>query len=161
MLSAILLSLAAVTLIFLGAYVYHQINQNLPSIDLLSSLVEPPNGSFLQPTRFYDRTHQHVILTLQNPAATDKQYIKLVMSDGKIANQALQYLVNATITIDDPEFWDEPRFSLEWISQGSQYTILQRMVDKLLLANVMPSKWRDIGERLLEYQRCHRPPVRL
>jgi membrane carboxypeptidase/penicillin-binding protein len=152
LLSAILLSLAAVTLIFFAVNVYHQITQNLPSIDLLPSLIEPPDGSFLQPTRFYDRTHQHVILTLQNPTAADKQYIKLVMSDGQISNQSLQYLANATIVSDDPGFWDEPRFDLKGISQGSQYTILQRLVDKLFLANVLPSTWRDITDRLLEYQ---------
>ncbi len=49
-------------LIISGAFAYASLTANLPSVDLLPALLEPPNGSLLQPTRIYDRTGEHLLI---------------------------------------------------------------------------------------------------
>ena len=46
-----LLSLALAALIILGALVYADITRELPSVELLPHLLNPPDGLLLQPTR--------------------------------------------------------------------------------------------------------------
>jgi len=54
---------------------YTLINRNLPSLDSLPQQIEPPGGLHLEPTRLYDRSGEHVILTLQNPAVEQRRYL--------------------------------------------------------------------------------------
>jgi membrane peptidoglycan carboxypeptidase len=151
LLSGILISLALVALIFLAANEYFHLAPSLTSIESLPSLLDPKYGSLLQPTRFYDRTHQQVILTLENPAAANKQYIRLSMAEGKISTQAFEYLADATIASIDPEYWNEPGSILNVISQSAQPILAQKLVDNLLLANKVPSTGGDFGQRLLTF----------
>ncbi len=69
--SALLISLLLVIFTMAGIWYYTDLTRDLPSAHILPSLLEPPNGTLLQPTRLYDRTHEHVILTLENPAAVE------------------------------------------------------------------------------------------
>jgi membrane peptidoglycan carboxypeptidase len=152
LLSGILISLTLVTFIFLGTNVYFQLAPSLASIESLPSLLKPPFGSLLQPTRFYDRTHQQVILTLENPAAVNKQYSRLSMAEGKITTQAFEYLADATIASIDPEYWNEPGSILDVISQSAQPILAQKLIDNLLLANKVSSNGWDFGQRLLTFE---------
>jgi len=147
--SGILISLAFVALIFLGANEYFHLTPSLAFIESLPSLLEPPYGSLLQPTRFYDRTHQQIILTLENPAAANKQYIRLSMAEGKISTQAFKYLADATIASIDPEYWNEPGSIL---SQGAQPILAQKLIDNLHIAKKVPSTEQDFGQRLLTFE---------
>jgi membrane peptidoglycan carboxypeptidase len=148
LISGILISLAVVMLIFMGANVFFDLSQDLTSVDTLPSLLEPPDGALLQPTRFYDRTHQHVILTLENPAAKNKQYIRLSMTNGKITNQAFKYLADATIAAFDPNFWEESSNPLGVFSKGTQPFLAQKLVNNLRLVYSLPSQKRELSQRL-------------
>jgi membrane carboxypeptidase/penicillin-binding protein len=152
LLSGILTSLALVAIIFVGANVYIQLTQSLTIIDSLPSLLEPSHGLLLQPTRFYDRTHQQIILTLENPAATNKQYISLSLVDGKISDQAFEYLADATIASIDPEYWNEPGNVLSIFSQSAQPILAQKLIDNLRSVNEMSSAELDFGQRLLTFE---------
>jgi membrane carboxypeptidase/penicillin-binding protein len=152
LISGILISLAIVILTLAGINYYLGLTRDLPSLALIPSLLEPPNGVFLQPTRLYDRTHQHLILSLENSAATGKQYIQLTVEDGEISNQSLYYLANATIASYDPAFWKEPGYSLSGISEGTHPTLAQLLIANLVLDSEKPSLERNLRERLLAAQ---------
>ncbi len=69
---SLLLALAGI----FGPLAYTSLSQNLPTVEALPGLIEPPDGVLLQPTRLYDRLGEHVLLELQNPAAAGRQYLR-------------------------------------------------------------------------------------
>jgi membrane peptidoglycan carboxypeptidase len=148
----LVLSLLSVIIIIIGFWYYADLTRDLPSIDALPSLIEPPNGTMLQPTRLYDRTFTHVILTLEDPAAAGKQYL-YVKADNPVGGKPLpQYLVDATLSASDPSFWKNPGFSFAGISKGTHPTLAQLLISNLILDTELPSIRRNIRERILAAQ---------
>ncbi len=152
LISGLLISLLLVAITMTGIWYYINITRNLPSVDILPTLLEPPNGTLLQPTRLYDRTHEHVILTLENPAAAGAQYIYIGTNDQAGVNQALKYLVDATIAVNDPGFWKEPGYTLSGLSESTHSTLAQLLISNLVLEAEQPSVERNIRVRLLAAQ---------
>jgi len=150
--SGVLISLLLVIITMAGIWYYIDLTRNLPSVDVLPSLLEPPNGTLLQPTRLYDRTREHVILTLENPAAAGKQYLHIGLNSQAEADQASQYLEDATIAVNDPGFWKEPGYTLSGISLGTHSTLAQLLISNLVLDSEPPSVKRNIRERMLAAQ---------
>jgi len=152
LISSLLISLLLVAIAIAGIWYYLNLTRNLPSIEALPILLEPPNGTLLQPTRIYDRTHEHVILTLENPAAAGKQYLHVGTNGQAGENQASQYLEDAAITVNDPGFWKEPGYTLSGISEGTHATLAQQLISNLILDTEPPSIKRNIWERMLAAQ---------
>jgi membrane peptidoglycan carboxypeptidase len=146
---ALLASLVTVILTATVAWFYFDLVRDLPSVEILPSLLDPPNGILLQPTRLYDRTHTHVILTLENPAATGKQYISLEQDGQNARSQAIQYLMDITVAELDPGFWRHGGYSLSGITDGTHATLAQKLAAELLLAPEPASLKRNLRERLL------------
>jgi len=140
----ILLSLLVALLFISLTIVYAAVAYNLPSPDLLVRLLEPPEGVLLQPTRLYDRTGEHVLVTLQNPAAIDRQYLPLKSFSSSF--------INATLARIDPTFMYNPGFSWNGFRQNSHPTIAQRLVSDLLLWDEPVSVRRTLRELLLAAQ---------
>jgi membrane peptidoglycan carboxypeptidase len=137
---------------------YSQLSRDLPSIEILPSLLEPPDGLLLQPTRLYDRSGEQVLLTLQNPAAAGRQYLRLRGSSVPSAQDDNQgpYLPNnlvlATLATSDPDFWEHPGFSLTGLLQDTPATLAQRLASELLLQSESPGLRKALRERLLAAQ---------
>jgi membrane peptidoglycan carboxypeptidase len=128
------------------------LTNNLPSIQTLPALMEPPGGILLQPTRILDRTGQNVLFSLDNPAAAAKQYLFVAPLGKPGVNQAPAYLVNATIIEYDPDFWSNPGFKLEGITEGSHPTLAQLLISSLVLEDEQPTVMRSLRERILASQ---------
>ncbi|MBC8496486.1 MAG: transglycosylase domain-containing protein [Chloroflexi bacterium] len=149
---AALLSILA-AFVFIGATVFYAaLARDLPALETIPLLLEPPNGLLLQPTRFYDRDGAHILLELEHPAVTERVYLPL--SDGKTnaASSIPQELVQATIAYSDPTFWKHPGFTSLDTQSESHKTLAQRLVSDLLLWDESPGPRRDMRERLLAAQ---------
>lgn len=70
------LSLLLATLILGATLLYVGLTRDLPSVEILPGLLNPPNGLLLEPTRIYDRTGQHILKTLA-PSESPRRYIPL------------------------------------------------------------------------------------
>lgn len=138
-----LLVLAIGATLLLAGAVYASVTTDLPSLQKVSALLEPPNGLFLQPTRLYDRSGQHLLLTLENPG-TQRRYLPL---DETLPVHLSPQLVRVTVAALEPDFWSNPGFRLA----GSQ-TLAQRLAADLLLENEAPGWRKDFRERLLAAQ---------
>lgn len=162
---SLLISLAVVSLAILVAYTYAQVTRDLPSPLSLPLLVEPPNGILLQPTRLYDNTGQHLILTLENPAATNHRYLhvdaslgsKTTAGDAQKASKSSSDLfstpfVQASLALADPSFWVNPGYDLSKWDNPNPSTIAERLVSTLLLANEKPGLVYNLRLRLLAAQ---------
>ncbi len=132
-----------------GGWYYFRLSQGVPSVNSLEDLFDPIHGQLLEPTRFYDRTGKHVILTLQNPSAEGRQYLQL--NDGSLKTASgVRYLASATVATLDPGFWKEPGFHLS--GAGTHPTLAEQLVSDLLLAGMPASPDRNLLERILAFQ---------
>ncbi|OGN95832.1 MAG: hypothetical protein A2Z71_01100 [Chloroflexi bacterium RBG_13_50_21] len=152
LISALLISLLLAGVTLVGLFFFVDLTQNLPPVGTLASLLEPPNGTLLQPTRLYDRTHEHIILTLENPAAANRRYLQVGKNSQESSNQVSQYLVDATITAFDPYFWHHPGFILTGMTDWSHSTLAQQLISTLVLDAEQPSLKRNLREMMLATQ---------
>src|SRR5581483_8014808 len=145
----IILSLLIAIIILLAALAYADLTRDLPNVDLLPSLLNPPDGLLLQPTRVYDRTGQHLLLTFAPNDAT-RRYIPL---NPQTPQHLPDFLAQATVAVTDPSFWNHSGYSLiDWQNPDSHPTIAQKLVSDLLLYNEKPSLRRALRERILAAQ---------
>ena len=148
-----LLSLFLALLSLAALFGYTALVRNLPSLDTLPVLLDPPDGLLLHPTQIYDRSGQHVILTLETPAAAAHSYLP-VSGDGSSARP--EAVIGATLASLDPTFWENPGYTLDGWNTGAHPTLAQRLVSDLLLWDEPPSVLRNLRERLLAAQMVSR-----
>ena len=128
---------------------YSNLTRNLPAIEALPGLIEPPNGALTEPTRLYDRTGAHILLSLEDPGATDHTYLPV---GGKHNKKFPDSLIQATIASADPRFNEHAGFSWEGLVSGSHPTLAQHLVADLLLWEEPPGFRRSLRERILAGQ---------
>ncbi len=131
------------------AWGYTYIVQDLPAPEVLPLLLDPPDGLLLQPTRIYDRSGEHILLTLENPAGGDRQFLGL---DPHQSNFLPSSLISATLAITDPTFWHHRGVSFQDLNPNSHPTLAQRLVYETLLWGEPPGLKRALRERLLAAQ---------
>ena len=142
------LSLLAAILFIGGTLLYSSLTSQLPALEIVPNLLEPPNGLLLQPTRFYDRAGGHILLELENPAVTAREYLPISNSSSSIPEQ----LIQATVAYSDPNFWTHPGFTTIRNNPETGKTLAQQLVAELLLWDEAPGTQRDLRERLLAAQ---------
>jgi membrane peptidoglycan carboxypeptidase len=145
----IVLSFLLAALILFGALTYADLTRDLPSVELLPALLNPPSGTLLQPTRVYDRTGENLLFTFA-PNNLPRRYIPLNLQ----APQHLpDFLAKAVVAQLDPTFYSNGGYSLaNWQNPDSHPTIAQKLVSDLLLYNEPPSTRRALRERILAAQ---------
>ncbi|NWG34778.1 MAG: transglycosylase domain-containing protein [Chloroflexi bacterium] len=143
------LTLLTAALILTAAFAYVSLTRGLPSPQLLPTLLNPPDGLLLQPTRITDRTGENVIYTFA-PFDAPRRYIPLSDTNPQHLPPSL---ADALIARSDPNFWTHPGFTLNAITNGQLHdTLAQRLVFDLLLFNEPPSLRRALRERILAAQ---------
>src|SRR5688572_12528406 len=144
-----LFSLALAALIIVGALAYAGATRNLPSIEVLPHLLNPPDGLLLQPTRIYDRSGLQLLYTFA-PTDTPRRYIPI---NEQNPQHIPANLINSIIAVQDPQFWSHSGYAIqEYDDPESHPTIAQKLVSDLLLYNEPPSTERAIRERILAAQ---------
>ncbi len=135
-----LLALALLTV----AFGYAELTRDLPSPDLLPTLLHPTQGALLQPTRLYDRTGKYLLFTLA-PSDSPRRYIPLNRIPVPL-QQAIQVAL-------DPRFPHHPGFLLDELDDPSAHpTLAQTLAYDFLLFHEPPSLRRALRERLLAAQ---------
>jgi len=147
--AGMILSLLIAALIIASAFAYVNLTRNLPSVETLPNLLNPPDGLLLQPTRITDRTGENVIYTFA-PDDAPRRYIPLGDNNPQYLPRSL---ADAVIARSDPNFWKHAGYSLTGLSDPELHpTLAQRLVFDLLLFNERPSLQRALRERILAAQ---------
>ena len=147
-LSCILSLIIALTAI-LSTIIFSSLMSDLPSTRELTRLLDPPGGTLLEPTVIYDRTGAHILMKLENPAASNKRYLPI---DENQENHIPKVLIDATIAVADPHFWSDSGFSFAGLTSDDHSSIAQHLVVDLLLWDE-PVGWnRTLRERILAAQ---------
>ncbi len=143
------LSLLLALSIFGVTLFYASLTSDLPSVEVLPDLLNPPDGLLLQPTRIYDRTGQHILKTFA-PGESLRRYIPLEPNNPQHLPDSL---VQATIAMAEPAFWEHAGFVGTGLNNPDLHpTLAQQLVSDLLLWNESPSLKRAVRERLLAAQ---------
>jgi membrane peptidoglycan carboxypeptidase len=144
-----ILSLLIAALIIATAFTYVNLTRDLPSIQTLPHLLNPPDGLLLQPTHIYDRTGKNILFTFA-PNDSPRRYIPLSDTNPQHFPKSL---ADAVIAKTDPGFWDHAGYSLTDLTNPESHpTIVQRLVFELLLFNESPTLLRALRERILAAQ---------
>lgn len=148
-----ILSVAFVLLILAAVLTYASLTRSLPPLEQMMVLLNPRDGLLLQPTRLYDRTGQHLVATLA-PTEGVRPYVAY--------DQFPPDLVQATLALVEPDFWNSPGYSLKFLLDPQVHpTLAQQLVSDLVLWDQPPSLLRSIHERMLAGQLTSRYGRRL
>jgi membrane peptidoglycan carboxypeptidase len=144
-----LLSLLVAALIIAGAFAYIGLTRDLPSIQILPILLNPPNGLLLQPTRIYDRTGNQLLFSF-SPDDSPRRYIPLSETNPQHLPRSLADAVVAEI---DPGFWSHPGYTFDTLADVEVHpTLAQKLVAELILFDEPTSFRRALRERILAAQ---------
>lgn len=147
--AGMILSLIIAAFIIVTAFAYVNLTLDLPSIQTLPILLNPPDGLLLQPTRIYDRTGDTVLFIFA-PNDSARRYIPLSDTNPQYLPKSL---ADAVIATSDPNFYDHAGYTLDTITNYELHpTLAQRLAFDLLLFNEPPSLRRALRERILAAQ---------
>jgi membrane carboxypeptidase/penicillin-binding protein len=147
--AGMILSLLTAALIITTAFAYVNLTTDLPSIETLSTLLDPRDGLLLQPTRIYGRTGKQVLFTFA-PNDSPRRYIPLSDTNPQHLPRSL---TDAILATSDANFWRHAGYTLNGITNYESHpTLAQRLVSDLLLFNEPPSLRRALRERILAAQ---------
>lgn len=144
----ILVSLAGIA----AALLYADLTYDLPAVESLPALLEPPNGALRQPTRLYDRLGEQVIAILRNPATAPSQYLRYEPGAQDSEEILPSSLITATLAASDPLFWKHGGYTLSSLRAEEHPTLAQKLVFEMLLQDEPANLRRALRERLLAAQ---------
>ena len=143
------LSLLLAAIIILGAFAYADITRELPSVEILPRLLNPPDGLLLEPTRIYDRTGLQLLYTFA-PTDAPRRYIPI---NEQNPQHIPTNLIDSVIAVEDPQFWSHSGYAIQGYDDPDLHpTIAQKLVGTFILYNEPPSTRRAIRERILAAQ---------
>jgi membrane peptidoglycan carboxypeptidase len=154
---------ALVLLLFLGGLVaagmaYASLTAGLPPVEQVEQMLDPGSGVFLQPTRLYDRTGQHLLMTLENPGIP-RRYLRV---DPAKPDHFSPELVRVAIALVDPDFWRHGGYGWHDLRSSQPTTIAERLAVNLLLSQEADGARKALRMRILAAQlvsRYGRPQV--
>ena len=110
--AGMILSLLLAALMITAAFSYVSLTRDLPSIQTLPALLNPPDCLLLQPTRIYDRTGENILFTF-SPDDSPRRYIPFSDTNPQYLPESLG---DAVIAKTDPGFWRHAGYTLEDIT---------------------------------------------
>lgn len=139
--------LFAIALIW-GGISYTQLTADLPSLDTFPELLNAQNGLLMQPTRIYDRSGEHLLLSLENPGIPRKSLSINPQQEDSFAPVFIQI----TISLNDSQFWQHPGFQWDHLTAPQPQTLAEQLVHDIMLENEPPSLRHSLRMRLLAAQ---------
>jgi membrane peptidoglycan carboxypeptidase len=136
-----------IAIVYLGIQ-YANLTADLPSLEQLPILLNPEDGMLLEPTRLYDRSGQHLLLTLENPGIPRRYLFVNPDQPGHFSPR----LTQVSVALLDPDFWKGPGFAWDNLTETKPITMAETLVDKLLLQDEPPGALRPLRMRLLAAQ---------
>jgi membrane peptidoglycan carboxypeptidase len=134
--------------LLLAVWNYINLTSDLPSLEALPVLLDPPNGLLLQPTQLLDRSGQHVIYTLENPGI-QRRFLPFKPGD---SNSISPQMVAVAVALLEPSFWQSPGISLINFSNPIPSTLAERLASDMLLLKEPMQTRRALRMRILAAQ---------
>jgi len=152
------ISLIFAIIVIFSAFIYSDFTQDLPSIENLPALIEGPISLSNQPTQFFDRSGNHLLLTLKNPMIESAEYLEISTKESKMSantNSSTSfpaYIIDGIIATSDPYFWEHPGFNIYPSYLINHESIAQYIVRTFLITDEREGLKKSFRERLLAAQ---------
>jgi membrane carboxypeptidase/penicillin-binding protein len=145
----IIFSLLISVLTIGASFRYVSLLDDLPSHESLLPIFDELSEEQYSPTRLYDRTGQHLIAILENPNARGQKYLAY----GEVEQNNLSLnLILATISSNEPNFWNNPGLSWESLQNENRPTIAQKIIRLFIFNDTFGSSNEAFQERILAAQ---------
>ncbi|MDH5607338.1 MAG: transglycosylase domain-containing protein, partial [Anaerolineae bacterium] len=118
---------------------YSILSADLPTIEGLPQMMEPPAWHLGQPTRLLDRSGEHVVLVLENPRTRPARYLPL--------EEIPEIIIQAVLSAKDAAFWEHNGYS-----DNNRATLATRLVSTVLLGQSSGSGAATPRQNLLANQ---------
>lgn len=137
LLAAVVSILASGGVIY-GVSRYAEITEDLPTPEELEVLLDPINGTLLEPTRILDRAGERVLWRFENPAIAGRRYSAITDGETIFYSEVPEDLIQATLATLDPGYLQ--RSDSFWVNilDGGEDLIPETLVKDLLL-------WQELG----------------
>jgi membrane carboxypeptidase/penicillin-binding protein len=146
------LSVTIAVLSIILVYRYSIVTRDLPSPEVMKSLLNAPGGSLLEPTRIFDNGGDIVLWRFENPAIEYRKNIYL--TDGNILffTDVPEVMVQATVIAEDPDYFQKPTNFLSNLLINRSDPIPQNLIMDLLLWDESDHPYRQIRINILADQ---------
>lgn len=131
---------------------YINLTRDLPSLEIFPLYLDAPDGVLHNPTVFFDRTGENVILTLRDPAAAEAQFLRVPQEGEKGDEFFSGGLIKAVIANMDPTFWTSEMPTFRRLLDGRENLLAQRLVSEFVLWGEPQGTRRNLRVRLLASQ---------
>ncbi len=143
-----MVSLLFVAFVLLFALTWFSLIQGLTPVEQIEAQLNPITGLLLQPARVYDRSGSHVLVTLA-PTSGPRTFLSYAQFPAS--------LVNATLALSQPDFWQSPGYVLaDWQDPQAHPTLAQGLAFNFLLEADPQAPLSALHERLLAAQLTNR-----
>ena len=116
-------SLVLAAVIIFGAFAYADVTRELPSVEILPRLLNPPNGLLLEPTRIYDRTGAQLLFTFAPDQNTTRRYIPI---NEQNPQHIPANLIEAVVAVADPQFWLHSGYAIQEYDNPDSHPTIAR-----------------------------------
>lgn len=144
---ALLVTALMAALIGLGLG-FAALTTDLPPVSQLPAWLDPETGALLEPTRLYDRSGDHLLLTLENPGVPRR----LLALDPQQPESISPIFTQTVLVLNDPSYWQNPGFRPGSLLDPQPRTLAERLVSDLLLGGEPAGTRRALRMRLLAAQ---------
>jgi len=127
---------------------YASLTTDLPPVSQLPAWLDPETGALLEPTRIYDRTGEHLLLTLENPGVPRG----MLPIDPQQSDPISPIFTQTVLMLHEPGFWQNPGFRPGSLLDPEPQTLAERLVSDLLLGGEPAGTRRALRMRLLAAQ---------
>ncbi len=139
-----------------AAWVYAETTKDLPSIERIPDLLDPPDGLFLQPTRIYDRTGKHVLMTLMNPLVGERvyqHYPGIIAAEQESNNNILPSLVISATVASAQNYSGVPEWlPFSYLVNDELLTLAEKIISETILRNEPSALTHKIRRKILALQ---------
>ncbi|NPV56900.1 MAG: hypothetical protein HPY76_09575 [Anaerolineae bacterium] len=142
------LLMVSVAGILAGVLLYADLSAGLPSLEQVPLMLNREDGLLLTPTRIYDHTGINLIHTLENPGIERKFLPVSVDDEESISPQ----IVQVTIALIEPGFWESPGFAWWALTDPQPQTIAEHLARDLLLESEPEGTRKALRMRILAGQ---------
>jgi membrane peptidoglycan carboxypeptidase len=95
-----------------GAMILGELGQGLPPVEQVEGLFDPASGGAPRSSLVLDRTGSVVLLEAAGPASAERRGLMLRAGS---PDTAPLHLVQATLAIIDPSFWEDEGYPADWL----------------------------------------------
>ena len=131
---------------------YSEITADLPAPEIMEVLLNPQNGSLLEPTRILDQQGSQELWRFENPAIDIRRYVNITDGNMLFFRDVPEQMIQATLAAVDISFLERPEGFIIGVLENNPDPITRSLVEEFLLWGETDHPYYEIRVSLLSAQ---------